>query len=127
MLKRHSDIRATDWSPRLHAHGEVVEGMDDIVQCIGIILTTPRGSDPHRPTFGCDLWRYIDHPIGEAIPGIVREATDALRQWEPRIEVERIIPAHDHRGDAQAPARLWLSVEWRLKGGAVGLTTEVRL
>jgi len=63
----------------LGAIGEVVQGIADVEQCLGIIVTTPRGSDPLRPTFGADIWRYIDFPISLALPAIVSELTSRSR------------------------------------------------
>lgn len=70
--------------------GQVVTDIDDIAQCIAIILETPRGSDPHRPLFGSLVYRYIDAPINEARPHVVREVFQALRDWEPRIDVVKV-------------------------------------
>src|ERR1700722_16301764 len=89
-----TDIISADWSLELDTSGEpgsgvgnVVQGLADVNQCIQIILTTPRGSDPLKPTFGADVWRYIDAPINAAIPAIVREVTEAVTRWEPRVKV----------------------------------------
>ena len=70
--------------------GSLVTDVDDINQCIHIILHTPKSADPLRPTFGCDQDKYLDSPINIARPHLVREITDALRQWEPRIVVTRV-------------------------------------
>ena len=74
-----ADIISADWSLMLDSTasqesltsgiGAVVQGFDDVNQCISIILTTPKGSDYLRPTFGCDIWRFTDcaaHPRGSA-------------------------------------------------------------
>ncbi|MDD2870075.1 GPW/gp25 family protein [Neomegalonema sp.] len=114
------DIAAADWQPRLGAHGEIVAGLEDIHQCVRIILLTPKGSVPHRPEFGSDLWRYLDRPIAEALPHVVRESVDALRRWEPRIEVIRVAPQN------LATTHLRLTVEWRLNGRGEMIATEVR-
>ena len=53
-------------------YGEIVTGVADIGQCIYIILATPKGSDPHRPTFGSEINLYIDYPIDAARPHSVR-------------------------------------------------------
>jgi len=87
---RIDDIKSVDWQPKLGEIGSVVEGYDDINQCIKIILSTPKGSDPHRPEFGSDVWKYIDYPIKEAIPNIIREAIDAINTWEPRVSIKSI-------------------------------------
>ena len=68
-----------------------LHGQDDVAQCIHIILQTPKGADPLRPTFGCDAWRFIDAPLQLARPHIVREVFEALTRWEPRIKVQRVV------------------------------------
>lgn len=92
-------------------YGEIVTGVADIGQCIYIILATPKGSDPHRPTFGSELHLYIDYPIAAARPHIVREVVDALRQWEPRIKVMRVMVAPSD------VAALTVDVEWVFADG----------
>lgn len=87
-------------------HSKLMTDIDDISQCIHIIVTTPKGSDPHRPLFGCDVDQYIDYPINIARPYIVREITDALRAWEPRIKVIRV------KVDVVDIAALACKIEW---------------
>src|ERR1700733_4636493 len=110
-----ADIASADWSLKLEALGAVVQGLDDIDQCIAIILTTPPGSDPLRPTFGADLWRYIDNPISSAIPSIVREVGAAIAMWEPRVTLESVTVTPVTGGSPQSGAHLMVSVVWRLK------------
>lgn len=83
-------LKPIHWSPKLGAAGELVTGVSDIAQCIRIILETPKGSDPLRPLFGSDHYKYLDRPLPAAVPLIVREAWDAIATWEPRAVVERI-------------------------------------
>ncbi len=114
-----ADISSADWSLKLGALGEVVEGVADVDQCIAIILTTPKGSDPLRPTFGADIWRYIDVPIDIARPAVVRELVDALTLWEPRITMVDVEVAPALDGTSQSGAHLEVTVTWQLKlGGA---------
>jgi phage baseplate assembly protein W len=122
-----ADITSADWSLELDASGQpgsgignVVQGLSDVNRCIRIILTTPKGSDPLRPTFGADVWRYIDAPINAAIPAIVREVTEAITRWEPRVTVVSIIATPVLGGDTQAGAHLNIAVTWRLKLSASG-------
>src|SRR5260370_36113876 len=92
-----ADIQSADWSLMLDSSsssqaaaaglGSVVQGVADVNQCIAIILGTPKGADPLRPTFGADIWQYIDYPIQAAIPAIAREITEAITLWEPRIRL----------------------------------------
>jgi phage baseplate assembly protein W len=91
--------------------GEVVTDADDVDQCIRVILTTPRGSDPHRPLFGSNLHLYIDYPVNSARPHIVREAVNALREWEPRIEVVKVSVT------LAEVAMLACVVEWKFAAG----------
>src|SRR5579859_6459693 len=126
-----ANIISADWSLALDASGEpgsgigsVVQGLSDVNQCIQIILTTPKGSDPLRPTFGADVWRYIDAPINTAIPAIVREVTEAILRWEPRVTLVSINVTPVLGGDAQAGAHLNISVTWRLKLTLLGAQTS---
>jgi phage baseplate assembly protein W len=114
------EIRAADWSLALDRNGglgRVVEGIDDVNQAIEIILTTPKGSDPLRPTFGADLWQYIDFPINAAVAAIVREVTDAVTQWEPRVKLLSVKAEQAADANAQAGAHLSVSVKWELELG----------
>ena len=87
--------------------GMLATDVDDVNQCIHLIIFTPKGSDPLRPTFGCDQDRYIDSPINIARPHLVREITDVLRQWEPRIVVTRVSV------ELVDIAQLAVSIYWR--------------
>jgi hypothetical protein len=89
-MARLEEIKSVDWQPKLNQIGNVVEGIEDIDQCIKIILMTRKGTDPHRPEFGSDIWQYIDYPINEAIPNIIREAFDAIALWETRVQINAI-------------------------------------
>ncbi len=117
-MTRLSEISSVHWQPALRQPG-VVEGIADIDQAIRVILGTPKGSDPHRPNFGSNIHRYIDHPVRVAIPHVVREAVEAIRAWETRCTLVRVTPVVD---DAQ----LVLRVVWKL-ADSVLRETEVRL
>jgi phage baseplate assembly protein W len=110
-----ADITSADWSLKLDAIGSVVQGIDDIDQCIAIILTTPQGSDPLRPTFGADLWQFIDNPISVAVPAIVRQVTAAITIWEPRVTLQSVSVAPANDNSPQSGAHLNISVTWQLK------------
>lgn len=118
-----SAITATDWSVRVDAYGRVVENIEDIAQCVGIILGTPKGSRPHEPLFGCDAWKYLDAPMGEALPHIVKEVAEAIELWEPRIHLVAVEPDLNGAGQGQLTLRL----SWRLAGDDVIHATEVSL
>jgi len=115
-----NEITYVDWQFKLNDIGSVAEGVDDINQCIAIILTTRKGSAPHRPTFGSDIYKYVDYPINEAIPNIIREATDSLTEWETRIKVNSITAVINE-------TQITIKVEWTLKDNNTKGTTEVTL
>ncbi len=54
-----------------------------------------------------------------ALPHVVREGVDAIKQWEPRVEVVKVVPAIDE-------SHLTLRVIWRI-GDQAAQTTEVAL
>lgn len=113
----HTSITAAHWQPALGTSGEVVEGLRDIDQAIRIILSTPKGSDPHRPEFGSDLHLYLDWPTNRITPHLVREAVDAIRHWEPRVSVVQVqIQIY--------AAQITVRVQWRV-AGEVSQLTEV--
>lgn len=119
-----SDITAADWSPRLGSPGEVVENLDDINQCIRVILETPKGSRAHEPLFGCDAWQYMDRPFQEALPRIVAAVIEAVEEWEPRVKLTSVIPIKD---EASA-GKITLQIEWKLVDDDAGVQqTEVTL
>jgi len=110
--------RRAHWQLALGGDG-YVEAMDDLRQSISIILTTRRGSDPLRPEFGSDIWRYIDHPIDRARPHLVREVYTAIGRWEPRVKIERVEVTLDEAH------RLRIGIHFTAADGLKG-TAEVR-
>ena len=109
------NITAAHWQPALGTSGEVVEGLRDIDQAIRIILTTPKGSDAHRPEFGSDLHLYIDWPTNRVTPHLVRESVDAIRRWETRVSIVQVQVSID---DEHVTVR----VQWRVADGVAQLT-----
>ena len=92
-----------------------------IQQNIRLILTTPKGSDIHRPNFGSDLWKFIDQPLNAITLGRIKtEIIDAIGMWEPRARVLSVEIEKDHiRG------RVKVSIFLEIK--ELGETTEVKL
>jgi len=91
--------------------GAIATDLADVAQCIRIILSTPKGTDPYRPDFSMDILDYLDWPIQKATPFVVREAMRAVLTWEPRVDVLKI----GVRYDDAVLGRAYISVEWRLK------------
>lgn len=91
-------IKPTDtrnWQVSIADPLAVVEGIDDISQCVYIILTTIPGSDPLRPSFGANVYKYLDRPLAEVKTQIIYEATEAVNKWENRLEVTGCSVARD--------------------------------
>lgn len=90
-MKTTSSILTTHWQLAPFDSSDTArQGIDDIHQCIANILTTLKDSDVLRPEFGSNHFQYIDYPEDEALPHFVREITEALQQWETRIEVDEV-------------------------------------
>jgi phage baseplate assembly protein W len=125
-----TDITAADWSLELDSStqtgapasgiGNVVQGLADINQCIAIILSTPKGSDPLRPTFACDLWRWLDAPITIARAAIVREIVEAITIWEPRVRVVSVVV----NLVAWTQSNLSVTLTWQLRVDVQGIGNQ---
>ncbi|WP_279029269.1 GPW/gp25 family protein [Bilophila wadsworthia] len=109
------------WQLALGGDG-VVQQFADIEQCIRIILGSPLGSDPLRPTFGSRVHDYLDWPLETARPHIVRETMTALAAWEPRIEVVRVAVS---RGTSEERGTVF--AQWRLAGDYAGALTTTKV
>lgn len=61
---------------------------ESIRQAIRIILSTALGERVMRPDFGCAIHELVFAPNSAATRGMAEHhVTEALLQWEPRIEV----------------------------------------
>ena len=57
-------------------------------QSIEIILSTRKGERVMRPDFGCDLDKLLFAPNNRTTQALAEfEVSEALKMWEPRIEV----------------------------------------
>lgn len=90
IINDFTDIYSKDYSKQIGIFGGIVEGKDDIAQCINTIITTPKGSVPLRPDFGSDIYNYIDYPEPVARGRIIIEAKAAIEKWEPRVQIDNI-------------------------------------
>jgi phage baseplate assembly protein W len=87
-----SDFLGTGWSfpPKPDGRGgmTLVSGDTDIDQAIKIILGTPIGQRVMRPTFGSRLSELVFAASNPSTWGLAElYVSEALRFWEPRIEV----------------------------------------
>ena len=86
-----TDIKSVNWQLGLQGTGDIAENLADIRQCIGLIITTSKGSDPLRPEFGTDIYKLVDKPVNVAAPKIVEQILTGIQLWEPRVRTERLI------------------------------------
>jgi phage baseplate assembly protein W len=87
---------------QLNQRGEIalVSGEKDIEQSIAIILGTRLGERVMRPTFGCRAQELIFEPRNATTFTLMRTyVEEALRYWEPRINVTHIDITLDDASD----------------------------
>lgn len=126
------EIQTANWQISATQFAQVVEGADSINQSIINVITTRPGSDPFRPTFGSDIWQYIDKPINVAGAGIARAIRNAVALWVPSITITSLRTSYqDSFGDPNGlPSGLRFDLTWALAGNlsagelALLLTTQ---
>jgi phage baseplate assembly protein W len=92
-----------------------------IIQNINIILTTPKGSDPHRPLFGSNIWQFIDQPLTVITRGRIKaEIIEAIETWEPRVEIEEVYLQRDY-------SSLCIIIKYKIKETETIQTQEITL
>jgi Bacteriophage baseplate protein W len=70
----------------------------EIEEAIRLIIGTAPGERPMRPEFGCRIHDYVFASAdGTTASAIGAEVTEALRRWEPRIDVEDVVVSFDAR------------------------------
>ena len=76
----------------------LTDGAADIDAAMAVVLATAPGERVMRPEFGCRIWDLLFEPVTANLLGLMAQAVrDALAQWEPRVEVERVDPVPDPR------------------------------
>lgn len=117
------DVRTIEsiyWQRKRGSFGEIVKEIDDINQCIGTILMTRKGSVPHNPELGSEIWEEIDQPINIAKPNIVRKAYEALEYQEPRID---LLDVYCY----EIEANIFVRVDWGFKDSQEIISKEVKV
>ncbi len=61
-----------------------------VLQNIRIILSTQRGTVPHRPDFAIDYTDLLDNPTPLSIGKLKATIVDAVETYEPRARVKSI-------------------------------------
>ena len=102
-----SQINSQAWQLSKAAIGEVVQGIDDVRQCIDNILYTQKGSQCFDPNFGVDLLAYIDRPV-TLVANLCREIQEQITRYEKRVEILTI------KSTVEASGYVTISVTWQL-------------
>ena len=110
------DIVGSGWAfpPSIDAQGglALTNELSELEQSIIIILTTSPGQRVMRPTFGCRLQELVFAPNNnQTAARAVRFVEDALRMWEPRINVVEV----EAGPDPDDAASLLINVEYEIK------------
>lgn len=110
-----------NWQLNINDPATIVEGVDDIAQCIYIILNTVPGSDPLRPTFGSNIYQHLDKPINDVQPMLIYDATTAVEKWEKRIVVDKCTIAQNG-SDGRS-----LNIEATVVASAAQITLKINI
>ncbi len=83
-----------------------------VEQSILLILMTPKGQRVMRPNFGCQIHDLLFAPNDASTLGLASYYVDeALRAWEPRIEVSQV----NARIDEMHPERMFVDIRYRMR------------
>ena len=85
---------------------------ESVRQAIWMILGTAPGERMMRPDFGCGIHNLVFAPNTAGTAGqIITAVTDALTQWEPRIDVLNV----DVVVDPEQPSRLLIDINYQIR------------
>ncbi|MCE2909233.1 MAG: GPW/gp25 family protein [Burkholderiaceae bacterium] len=113
MDSRHVYGKGMAFPPRVGADGRIAwsEGEANIREAIRIILMTEPGERLRLPEFGGGLGRFLFEPNILATHTLMRQRiADALKRWEPRVQVEEV----DVQADAIDPQAAIATITYRL-------------
>jgi uncharacterized protein len=111
-----SDFLGIGWAfpVGVDARGRVAlaRQVTDIEQAIMMILLTPKGQRVMRPEFGCQIHELIFAPNDANTWGLAEYyVEEALRFWEPRIQVTAVTT----RADPDNQERMNVRIEYTVK------------
>ena len=93
--------------------GRPIDGLDHLRQSVRDILTTPRGSRVMRRDYGSDLFGLVDQNLtGLTLARIYAATVTALRAWEPRLRVLRVVADRIDQGDGAGHVTLSIEAEY---------------
>jgi len=101
--------RGFSFPPRIDANGQVAwsEGTKNIREAIQVILLTEIGERLMLTDFGAGLKHFLFEPNTVETRRLIEERiTQALEQWEPRIQLQEVNVAEDANDSQQAIATI---------------------
>lgn len=110
----------------VNSKGELsrVDAYEGARQSILLLLATSPGERLLRPLYGCNLQRLVFSPNDDTTAGLaIHYVKQAITQFEPEIEIINL----DAYADPDAPERLLIILDYRLKGDVKRETLTVPL
>lgn len=71
-----------------------LDGVEEVLRNIAVILATPLGSVPLYRDFGLDQ-SFLDKPESEAVNCLTSPVREAVERWEPRAEFVELTVSRD--------------------------------
>jgi phage baseplate assembly protein W len=107
-----TDIKYADWTQSYETPGLIVQGINAINQCLLMICTTEKGSDPLRPEFGINYMSYLDRPINQVFTELTVEIAAQIKAWEPRVTLVKVVPDMTE----SVNGKISFNIQWKLNG-----------
>jgi len=104
----------------------MVEDDQAVRQALLLLLATTPGERVMRPGYGSRLHRLVFAPNDDTTAGLaIHYVREAIRRWEPRVEVLNV----DAGADPDAPWRLLIRLDYRVRAsltpGALALSVDL--
>lgn len=112
--------------PRVGPDGRMAwsEGEPNIREAIRIILSTEPGERLRLPEFGAGLRRFLFEPNTLATHTLIRQSiAEALKRWEPRVQVEAV----EVQADASDAESALATITYRLVATQVQERVSLRV
>jgi len=120
--------RGISFPPRIDANGRVAwsEGTQNIRESIKIILLTELGERLMLSEFGAGLKNFLYEPNTVETRRLIEEQiTQALNQWEPRIQLQEVNVEEDTNDSQQAIATITYKLTATQQ--VIGVSVQVKL
>lgn len=99
MVQDITKLNTKNWQHKRGTIGLVVQEIFDIKQCVDTIVSTPKGSVPFAPEFGCEQIEAIGENSIDAIDILRAIWLKEIPLQEPRCEITEITGDFDDNGD----------------------------